>query len=195
MKKALVLFFHMLIWFLLMVGTVFICAFIEYDFNLSPNEKSKNLAIYYLVGAFVYPLIRFVLNSSRPKTDSDGHLSEILDQEKESARLARNEKLEREKLKLEEDIVRRQRNYQEIFNAHRQSKISKGSILSNLKKQDSKISEIENTISELDNKLSLIKERHPLLPQILGSNEMLKRYNQQLKISKKSSKEINEQLI
>jgi len=65
MKRLLVTLLHFFIWLGLTLCTVFLCALIEYDFELDPVNKSENLVIYWAVGAFTYPALRFIVQYIR----------------------------------------------------------------------------------------------------------------------------------
>jgi hypothetical protein len=191
MKGLLIKIIHFFSWASLMVTFVFVCAWVEYDFNLNPSTKSDNLGFYWITGAFVYPLIRFIWQLITTKKAPYEPEIDTLSLQKESSRLEREKKIEKENQLKEQQLLLYKQQYHDVNLAFQNSEVSKKLLLSKLENINKKIQLTEENIIELSSQLKSIGNRHSLLNDIIGGSGKLSGYKRKMTKLQKSSQEIS----
>lgn len=162
-------FYKLIIWFVIMIATVTLCVFVENGFSLKIDEKSDNLVLYWLIGGFVYPVIRNFKGKSQKSNDA----SQKIELEKEQQRLNREEKALELKQKQEEQLLAQKNNYALVRDAIKSSKLSHKNFLYETQALVSDLNIVENKFYDLEHSLNEIKQRNEMLLVIMGTDKLI----------------------
>ena len=170
-------FYTFMMWFVVMVATVAFCVFVESGFSMQIDEKSDNLFLYWLVGAFVYP----VISNFKGKFHKPDNKTKQIEIEKEQRRLEREQKAFKLKQKQEEQELLQKQNYTFVRKAIQTNNLSHQCFLDETQALKSDLNIIENKLFDLENSLNEIKQRNKILTTITGADALITNNRKKLK--------------
>ena len=169
--------YKLIIWFVTMIATVILCVFFENGFSLKIDEKSDNLVLYWVIGGFVYPVIR----NFKGKFQKHNDASQKIELEKERQRLNREEKALELEQKQAEQLIEQKNNYDFVRDAIQSSNLSHNSFLDETQALVSNLNIVENKFYDLEHSLNEIKQRNEMLLVIIGTDKLITTNRKKLK--------------
>ena len=169
--------YKLIIWFVTMIATVILCVFFENGFSLKIDEKSDNLVLYWVIGGFVYPVIRNFEGKFQKHNDA----SQKIELEKERQRLNREEKALELEQKQAEQLIEQKNNYDFVRDAIQSSNLSHNSFLDETQALVSNLNIVENKFYDLEHSLNEIKQRNEMLLVIMGTDKLITTNRKKLK--------------
>lgn len=177
MKTLLLTIYTFIMWSVVMVVTVAMCVFIENGLSIQIDEKSDNLVLYWIVGAFVYPVIRSFKGKSQKPDDK----SKEIELEKEQQLLEREQKAFELKQKQKEQELLQKENYTRVCEAIQKNNLSHQFFLDETQALKSNLNIVENKLFDLENSLNEIKQRNEILLTITGADDLITNNRKKLK--------------